>query len=129
MLLQPTPVGCGLGQAKAPLAPQDASQFLDEMLLRRSLGCVLGHKRGNEGAVFVGVLPGQYRVARQDAVLQRVEAGDVSATGLSRQVRLDVGHDQKVLFRLGLSLRASRRSDAARKGLVGERLGLERLLA
>ena len=49
-------------------------------------------------------------IALQHAVAQRVEAGDVSATALTRQIGLYVVQDQKLLFRLSLSLRPSRRS-------------------
>ena len=82
--IQPAPVGGGLGQAQPALAPQDAGQFLDQMLLGRPLRSVLGHQRRDNGVVFVGILPGQDGVARQHAVAQRIEAGDLGAAGLGR---------------------------------------------
>ena len=104
-------MGGGFGQAQAALAPQDARQFLDQMLLGRPLRPVLGHQRRDDGAVLVGILPRQHGVARQHAVAQRVEAGDLGAAGLGRQGRFDLVHRQKLLrLRFGLSIRASSRS-------------------
>jgi hypothetical protein len=62
--VQPAPVGSGFRQAQAAFPPQYASQFLDQMLLGRSLRFMLGRERRDEGAVFVGILPGQHGVAR-----------------------------------------------------------------
>ena len=42
-------MGGGFGKAQSALAPQDAGQFLDQMLLGRSLRCVLGDERGDQG--------------------------------------------------------------------------------
>ena len=47
-------------------------------------GTVLGHQCVDDGLIFVGILPGQDGVARQHAVAQRIEAGDVGAAGLGR---------------------------------------------
>ena len=110
MPFKPAPVGGGLGQAQAALAPQDAGQFLDQMLLGRPLRRVLGHQRRDEGVVLVGILPRQHGVARQHAVAQRIEAGDLGAGGLGRQGRFGLVHGQKLLLRFGLSIRASSRS-------------------
>jgi hypothetical protein len=43
-----------LGQSQAALAPQDAGQFLDQMLLGRTLRSVLGRERRDQGAIFFG---------------------------------------------------------------------------
>jgi hypothetical protein len=48
----------GLGEAQAALAPQDAGQLLDQMLLGRSLRRVLDRERHDEGAVFARIFQG-----------------------------------------------------------------------
>lgn len=55
------------------------------MLLGRPLWDVFGHQRLYSRLVFVGILPGQNGVARQHAVVQRVEARELGAAGLGRQ--------------------------------------------
>ena len=57
-----------LGQAKTALAPQDAGQFLDQMLLGWSLWGVLAHERCHNRLILIGVLPRQDGVAGQNAV-------------------------------------------------------------
>jgi hypothetical protein len=57
--VEPPPVSGSLGQAKPTLAPQDASNFLNQMLLGGPLRSVLGHERRYNRLVFVGILPGQ----------------------------------------------------------------------
>jgi hypothetical protein len=57
-------VSGGFGQAPPALAPQNAGQLLDQMLLCRSLRPVLGHQHRDQGAVFVRILPGKHGVAR-----------------------------------------------------------------
>ena len=54
-------------------------------ILWRKRRLCLAEERLDNGPVFVGVFPWQHRVARQHAVAQRVEAGDVGAAGLGRQ--------------------------------------------
>jgi hypothetical protein len=44
-ILQPAPVGGGFSQAKPTLAPHDACDFLNQMLLSRPLRNMLAHKR------------------------------------------------------------------------------------
>jgi hypothetical protein len=43
--LKPAPVGGSLSKAKPSLAPQNAGQFLDQVLLGRPLRSVLDHQR------------------------------------------------------------------------------------
>jgi hypothetical protein len=81
-LFKPVPMGGGLGQAQAAPAPKDAGQFLNQMLLGRPLRRMLGDERREQVAIFGRVLPRQHGVARQDAMAQRVEAGDLGAAGL-----------------------------------------------
>jgi hypothetical protein len=81
--LQPAPMRGSLSKAKPALAPEDASDLLDEVLLGRALRTVLGHQRLDNGPVFVGTLPGQHRLARQHAVAQRVEAAVMSVPPVS----------------------------------------------
>ena len=83
--VQPAPVGGGLGQAQPALAPQDAGQFLDQMLLGRSPRRVLGYERGDQRAVFVRILPRQHGVARQHAMAQRVEARHLVTAAAGRR--------------------------------------------
>ena len=78
-------MGSGLGEAQPALAPHDAGDLLDQVLLGRPLRRVLDHERCHDGLIFVGILPRQHRVARQHAVAQRIEAGDVGAAGLGGQ--------------------------------------------
>jgi hypothetical protein len=97
-------MGGGLGQPQATLAPKDPGQFLDQVLLgganRRMLSC----ERRDQVAIFRCVLPGQHGVLRQDAVAQRVEARDLGAADLGRQIGLDLIHFQKLLAPLRLLL-------------------------
>ena len=99
--LKPAPVRGSLSKAKPALAPEDACDLLDEVLLGRPLRTMLGHQRLDNGPVFVGTLPGQHRVARQHAVAQRVEAGDVGAAGLGRQGLCRCCHRQFPRFNSG----------------------------
>ena len=101
-IFKPVPMGGGLGQAQAALAPKDAGQFLDQMLLGRPLRGVLGDERRDQVAIFGRVLPRQHGVARQDAMAQRVEAGDLGAADLGRQRGLGLVHFQKLLLPLRL---------------------------
>ena len=65
-LFKPVPMGGGLGQTQAALAPKDAGQFLNQMLLGRPVRGVLGDERRDQVAIFGRVLPRQHGVARQD---------------------------------------------------------------
>ena len=49
------------------------------MLLGRPLRRMFGNEGHHDCLIFVSVLPGQHRVARQHAVAERVEAGAASA--------------------------------------------------
>jgi hypothetical protein len=94
-IVKPVPMGGGLGQAQAALAPQDASQFLDQVLLRRPLRPVLGNERRDQGVVLVRVLPGQHGVARQHAVAQRIEAASHIIAQLYRSCALPNNSNQR----------------------------------
>ena len=60
-----------------PLAPDDACQLLDEMLLGWPLRQVLGHQRVKQLRIFLGIFPGQHSVFRQHPMPEPIEAGDV----------------------------------------------------
>src|SRR5271166_4627353 len=75
-------MGGALGQPQAALAPKNAGQFLNQMLLGRPLRGVLGDQGLDEGSVFVHVLPGQHSVARQQ-VISRFAASSVLADASS----------------------------------------------
>ena len=83
--LQSAPVGGSLGQAEPALAPQDAGQFLDQMLLGRSPRRVFGGERRDQRAVFFRILPRQHGVARQHAMAQCVEARHLVTAAAGRQ--------------------------------------------
>src|ERR1700722_2573361 len=106
-VFKPVPMGGGLGQAQAALAPKNAGQFLNQMLLGQPLRGVLGDERRHQVAIFGRVLPRQHGVARQDAMAQRVEAGDLGAAELGRQRGLGLVHFQKLPLPLRLLVRAS----------------------
>src|SRR5271155_1346624 len=78
---EPSAMGSGLRQAQPSLSPKDAGHFLDQMLLGRSLRRMFGDERGDQGVVFVRILPRQDGVARQDAMAERIEAADLRTGG------------------------------------------------
>src|ERR1700733_16003989 len=62
-LLQARPVGGRLGQAQPALAPKNAGQFLNQMLLCGPVWGVLGDEPRDQVAIFGRVLP------RRDGVI------------------------------------------------------------
>src|SRR3954470_13441980 len=64
----------GLGESQPALPPNDASEFLNEVLFRWALRVMLGRERRNDSGVFGPILPWQDGVAREDPVPKRIEA-------------------------------------------------------
>ena len=79
-----------LGQAQPALAPDDAGQLFDQMVLDRPLRRVLGEERVEQGGILALVLPRQHRVAREHAVLESVEAGGLIAAEPRGQISSNI---------------------------------------
>src|SRR3954447_17628567 len=96
----------GLGHAQPALAPDDAGDLLDQMLLSRPERLVLLHERSQELPVFLATLPRQDRVAGENAMARRVEARQ----GIASKV---IGHRQDLLVGRDWMSRVSNRASRA----------------
>src|SRR5215210_8061986 len=76
-LLEPSMVHSGLGESQTALPPNNASEFLNEVLFGWALRLVLVRERRNNSGVLGPILPWQDGVAGEDPVPKRVEAREL----------------------------------------------------
>ena len=82
--MQPGSVCGGLGHCHPLLAPKNAGQLLDEVVLGWTVWLVLGCQTLQQFVVLAPILPGQHQVPRQDAMSEGVVPATFVAPGLSR---------------------------------------------
>jgi hypothetical protein len=90
----------GFAQAQAPLAPDNARQLFNKVLLGRPVRAMLGDERIEQRAILLAVFPRQNGILRQQAVPQRVETGNLIVALARLGKGLDIlrdGHDQNSL--------------------------------
>src|SRR3954471_12477987 len=72
-------VHSGLGESQPALPPNDASEFLNEVLFGWALRVMLGRKRRDDRGVLGPILPWQDGVAGEDPVPKRIEARELGS--------------------------------------------------
>src|SRR3954452_14291626 len=101
-------MGSALGHPQAALAPDDAGDLLDQVLLGWPERLVLLHQCSQELAVFLAALPRQDRVAGEDAMARRVEARQgIASEVVGHRQDLLVGRDRMSRFRSTPAARGS----------------------